>query len=322
MSCSTPAEVLPRTPAGVPFFCSYLPFVCGFLERFLAAEVEPRLVGNVLGMENKPEADLADLAGLFGPASVTWRIHADPMFHVAGLRALFLQALHPVAMAGVARYSRGFRDELWQRLTSTSQFVATTTFGTTAEAEAAGARVREIHAALPGIDEPDLLRWVHCCEVDSFLSVARRSGVKISDDEADQYVFEQVRAAGLVGLDPASVPSDVDSLAGYFASVQPELALTPPAVDAAHRLLLPPMPAWVQTLTPARAAWAGAAALGFALLPGWARRLYRMPGLATTATTDRAATAAARAMRPALLALPSSVREGPTLRAARERLAG
>jgi uncharacterized protein (DUF2236 family) len=257
--------------------------------------------------------------GLFGPESVTWRIHADPMFHVAGLRALFLQALHPVAMAGVARYSRGFREEMWQRLASTSQFVAVTTFGTTADAEAAAARVRKIHAALPGIDEPDLLRWVHCCEVDSFLSVARRSGLKLTDIEADQYISEQLRAAELIGLDAASVPADVDSLAGYFTDVRSELALTPPAVDAAHRLLLPPMPAWVQTLTPARVAWAGAAALGFALMPDWARRLYRMPGLATT---DFAATAAARAMRPALLALPTSVREGPTLRAARERLAG
>jgi uncharacterized protein (DUF2236 family) len=257
--------------------------------------------------------------GLFGPDSVTWRIHADPMFHVAGLRALFFQALHPVAMAGVARYSRGFREEMWQRLTSTSQFVATTTFGTTADAEAAGARVRRIHAALPGVDDPDLLRWVHCCEVDSFLSVARRSGLKITDAEADQYVFEQVRQAELVGLLAADVPNDVASLADYFTAIRPELALTPPAVDAAHRLLLPPMPAWVQTLTPARAAWAGAAALGFALLPAWARQLYRMPGFITT---DRAATAAARTMRPVLLALPTSVRQGPTLRAARERLAG
>jgi uncharacterized protein (DUF2236 family) len=257
--------------------------------------------------------------GLFGPESVTWRIHADPMFHVAGLRALFLQALHPVAMAGVARYSRGFRDEMWQRLTNTSQFVAVTTFGTVDEAEAAGERVRRIHAALPGIDEPDLLLWVHCCEVDSFLSVIRRSGLKLTDDEADRYVFEQVRSAALVGLVADSVPADVAALAAYFTRIRPELALTPPAVDAARRLLLPPMPAWVQTLTPARVAWAGAAALGFALMPGWARRLYRMPGLTTS---DLAATAAARAMRPALLTLPSSVREGPTLRAARERLAG
>ena len=46
-----------------------------------------------------------DRLGFFGPASVTWRVHTDPSFSVGGLRALLLQALHPVAMDGVARNS-------------------------------------------------------------------------------------------------------------------------------------------------------------------------------------------------------------------------
>ncbi len=36
--------------------------------------------------------------GLFGPDSVTWRLHAEPLMGIAGARALLLQALHPVAM--------------------------------------------------------------------------------------------------------------------------------------------------------------------------------------------------------------------------------
>ena len=50
-----------------------------------------------------------DRLGFFGPDSVTWRIHTDPSYAVGGLRALMLQALHPVAMDGVARNSAGFR---------------------------------------------------------------------------------------------------------------------------------------------------------------------------------------------------------------------
>ena len=42
-----------------------------------------------------------DEAGLFGPDSVSWRVQADPAAGVGGLSALFLQALHPLAMAGV-----------------------------------------------------------------------------------------------------------------------------------------------------------------------------------------------------------------------------
>lgn len=39
--------------------------------------------------------------GLFGPRSVTWQMHGDPMMWIAGIRALYLQALHPRAVRGV-----------------------------------------------------------------------------------------------------------------------------------------------------------------------------------------------------------------------------
>ena len=55
-----------------------------------------------------------DRLGFFGPASVTWRVHSDPSFSVAGLRALLLQALHPVAMDGVVR-NTGAREDPWPR---------------------------------------------------------------------------------------------------------------------------------------------------------------------------------------------------------------
>src|SRR4051795_13158089 len=115
--------------------------------------------------------------GLYGPDSVTWRVHADPTMLLAGLRALLLQALHPLAMAGVAQHS-DFRADPWGRLLRTVRYVTTVSFGTTAQAERAAARVRGIHRPLGGVepesgatyrvDDPELLRWVHCCLVDSF----------------------------------------------------------------------------------------------------------------------------------------------------------
>src|ERR1700722_1537519 len=48
--------------------------------------------------------------GFFGPGSVTWRLHADLSAPVAGLRSLLLQALHPLAMAGVDQHSQ-WRDD-------------------------------------------------------------------------------------------------------------------------------------------------------------------------------------------------------------------
>src|ERR1700747_510244 len=69
----------------------------GLIERSAAAYVS-----------GVPE-DAADDA-LFGPASVAWRMSTDLASPVAGLRSLLMQALHPLAMAGVDQHSGGRRD--------------------------------------------------------------------------------------------------------------------------------------------------------------------------------------------------------------------
>lgn len=237
------------------------------------------------------------------------------MMLVGGLRALFLQALHPRAMIAVAAHST-FRADPWRRLLRTADYIGVTTYGTKAEADAAAARLRRLHATVPGAQDPELLRWIHCCEIESFLVTTRRAGLALSVDDADRYVAEQLVSAELVGLATTDVPRDVAGLRAYFEQMRPDLALTPQAREAARYLLLPPMARWVQVLTPARPAWAAMACVGFGLLPHWARRMYRMPGLPTS---DFAATAAARAMRNCLLLVPQDLRTGPRLRAAINR---
>jgi uncharacterized protein (DUF2236 family) len=268
--------------------------------------------------------------GLFGPESVTWRLHADPLLAVGGLRALLLQALHPVAMSGVAEHSR-FREDPWGRLLRVAEYVGVTTYGTAEEAGQAAARVRGVHrhltavdpdtgARLP-VDDPELLLWVHCCEIESFLTTLRRGGVRISARDADQYVAEQVRSARLVGLDPTrhDIPASVAGLAAYFDGVRPDLRATPAAYQAARFVFTPPMPWWIRVATPAMPSWAGVATLAFCLLPRWARSLYsRLP---TVPTTDLGATLSLRALRTALLTVPATLREGPHLKAGRARVA-
>ena len=268
-----------------------------------------------------------DLLGFFGPDSISWRIHADPAFSVGGIRALLLQALHPVAMDGVARFSTAFADDPWARLTRTAEYVATLTFGTRRDALRSVRRVRGLHRGHSAVeettgrgyavDDADLLLWVHCCEVDSLLSVARRAGVPLTDAEADRYVAEQVTAAVLIGCEAGDVPASAAELEAFLQRTRPQLAVTPAARNASRFILVPPMPGWVQLLTPARPAWSTLAALGAATLPRWARRLYGLPGFGVT---DTAATAAVRAFRRAALAVPSQVRESPIVRSARERV--
>jgi uncharacterized protein (DUF2236 family) len=262
-----------------------------------------------------------DLLGFFGPDSVTWRVQADPSFSVGGLRALLLQALHPVAMDGVARFSGAFRDDPWPRLGRTATYVQTLAFGTRTEAVRAVTRVRGIHSRLGGteettgrayrVDDPDLLLWVHCCEVDSLLDTARRAGLPLTGADADRYVAEQVTAAELVGIPAGDVPATVAELAAYVDRMRPSLAVTPAARDAYRLILLPPMPTWVRYLTPAQPAWGGLASLAVALLPQWARRLYSLPGLGVT---DAAATVALRGFRQTMLVLPDRARRSPIVR--------
>jgi len=228
----------------------------------------------------------------------------------------------------VARNSAGFRDEWWMRMTRTGQYVETLTFGTRTEARRMAARVRGLHRKLSGVeettgrayrvDDPDLLLWVHNCEVDSLLSTARRAGLALSDEDGDTYVLEHLAAARLVGIPEELAPRTVADLDAYFDAIRPSLALTPAASDGVRRLFVPPMPAWVQVLTPARPAWGTFASLGFATLPAWARQMYSMPGFSLT---DAAATAALRALRTALLAVPERVRWSPIVRAGWDRVA-
>jgi uncharacterized protein (DUF2236 family) len=268
-----------------------------------------------------------DDLGYFGPDSVTWRLHADPMQWVGGVRALFLLALHPLAMAGVDQHST-YRQDPIGRLQRTGDYLGAVTFGTKAEADRAAARVRGVHRRVRGVEpesdtpywavDPELLLWVHCGEIDSFLTIGRRAGVRVSAADADRYVAEQVTAAELVGIPRELTPASTAELAAYFRRTRPVLRTTAAARATARWLFVPPMPTLVQLATPARAVWASAAGLAFATLPRWARRMYGLPGLPTT---DLGASVTLRGLRTASTVLPASLREPPAYRAAKQRLA-
>lgn len=220
----------------------------------------------------------------FTPDDPVWRVHADAAMFPGGIRALLLQSLHPLAMAGVAGHS-GFKGDPWGRLQRTSEFLATTTFGTIEHAETQIARVRAIHERVRGkaadgrpyaASDPHLLRWVHVTEVDSFLaSFQRYASEPLTDAEADLYVEQTSVVAQRLGVvDP---PMTTAQLAATISAYRPELESTAASRDAARFLLLhPPLP------LPARPGYAALAAGAVALLPRWARRPLRLPWLPVT----------------------------------------
>jgi len=235
--------------------------------------VERAAAAYVAGIGERPADD-----GFLGPASVTWRAGADLSAPVAGLRALLIQALHPLAMAGVDQHSH-WRSDPVGRLAATSAYVATVSYGERAAARRAAARVRRIHEHVSGTDpvtgrryaagDPALLLWVHAALVDSALAARRLFGIAPSPPEADSYVAEMVVAAELVGVPAGLVPASAAALAAYLDSVRPELARTPAAAESAGYLLDPPgLDEDVAEI------WADIAAGVVAALPDWACEMY------------------------------------------------
>lgn len=220
----------------------------------------------------------------FGPADPVWRVHADASMFVGGIRALLLQSLHPLAMAGVAGHS-GYKSDPWGRLQRTSAYLATTTFGTAQAAEETIAHVRSIHERVRGTSvdgrpyaasDPHLLGWVHAAEADSFLAAHQRHGRQaLTAGEADEFVRQSGLVAARLGVvDPPRSVAELDRL---LAAYRPELVGTPAAFEAARFLLLHPPLGW-----PDRAGYAALAAGGVALLPMWAKEMLRLPVLPMT----------------------------------------
>jgi uncharacterized protein (DUF2236 family) len=237
----------------------------GLIERSAAAYVS-----------GVPE-DAAD-DGLFGPASVAWRVSTDLASPVAGLRSLLMQALHPLAMAGVDQHS-GWRRDPVGRLAATSAYLATVTFGERAVAEQAAARVRRIHDHVRGVDavtgrryaasDPPLLLWVHAAQVDSVLAAGSLVGTALSAADSDRYVEEMMAAAELVGVPRPLIPASVAELERYVASVRPGLSCTPAARESMAYLLDPP------GLDEEIAGfWQDVRDAAIAVLPEWARQMY------------------------------------------------
>ena len=216
--------------------------------------------------------------GFFGPGSVTWRLTTDLSSPIAGLRALTVQALHPLAMAGVDQHSDWRSDPVGQ-LAATSSYLTIVSVGDKATAERVSERVRRVHEHVRGVDavtgqpyaagDPALLLWVHAAFVDSNIAAAQLFGSPLMAVEADRYVAEMVAAAKLVGVPTDMVPASVAELERYIESVRPILRATPAARESMAYLLDPP------GLDPDVAEiWQDIREGTIASLPDWARGMY------------------------------------------------
>ncbi|HTU74787.1 MAG TPA: oxygenase MpaB family protein [Trebonia sp.] len=264
-----------------------MPITPGETSRRSAGLLEQGAIAFATSVPEHPADD-----GLFGPRSVTWRLTGSITTPVIAIRALLLQALHPLAMAGVDQHS-SWRTDPGRRLASTSAYEVTVSVGDTAAATAAAARVRQIHSFVKGTDpatgrpyaasDPALLLWVHNALVDSTLACSRLYG-STSADDGDRYVREQLAAAEIIGIPAGLAPRTAAELEAYFEAIRPELLCTPAAATATSYLL-----DYVESARFGEDDDAESAQLGqditdaaIAALPDWAIGLYaeKVPAIA------------------------------------------
>ncbi|AZD69462.1 Uncharacterized conserved protein, DUF2236 family [Pseudomonas chlororaphis] len=188
--------------------------------------------------------------GLFGPDAICWQVHGDfSSMLIGGISALLMQALHPLALAGVWDHSN-FREDMIGRLRRTAQFISGTTFGSRQDAEWLIDKVRTIHLQVVGhapdgrpyaASDPQLLTWVHVAEVSSFLAAhLRYRNPQLSPADQDRYYGEVALIAERLGA--SDVPRSRRAVAAYLAGMRPQLLCDERSREVLRLLLAAPAP--------------------------------------------------------------------------------
>ena len=222
-------------------------------------------------------ASVYDGPGLFPEGAVIRDVHGDVMtMMIGGIAALFLQMLHPLALAGVWDHS-DFRRDMQGRLRRTARFIATTTYGDLRQAEAAIDRVRRIHDRVSGTlpdgtpydaNDPRLLGWVHITEATSFLDAWIRYRDPMMSAARQNAYFAQIAAIN-TRLGAVDLPTDRRAARACMDGFRGELVHNE-RTEAAARALTHYRPKR-RSLAPVQSLSVQA---GIDLLPDWARRMH------------------------------------------------
>jgi len=201
------------------------------------------------------KAAAGPIEGIFGPASLTWRVDREAAVFLGAGRALLLQLAHPWVAAGITEHSRTLADPIG-RFHQTFNTVFTMVFGTLDQALAAARRLHRRHAAVTGIlpqvagrfaagsaygaNEVAALCWVHATLVETALLTHDLVLPALTSGEREEYWAEARLYAALFGVREADLPSDWTSFTAYTEAMSRSdiLAVTPAARKIAEQIFL------------------------------------------------------------------------------------
>jgi uncharacterized protein (DUF2236 family) len=170
--------------------------------------------------------------GFFGPDSMAWKVHANPIaLAVGGIAAIILELAEPRVRTGVWEHST-FRTDPLARMRRTGEATLITTYGPTAAAQARVDMVTRMHARVGGVTpegqaytalDPELMTWVHITAGWGFLNAYRAyAEPEMSLADQDRYYAEGARLGRAFGaVDPPGSVAEVDA---WFARMRSKLA--------------------------------------------------------------------------------------------------
>ncbi len=266
--------------------------------------------------------------GIFGPASISWKINRESALFLAAGRAALLQLAHPWVAAAIAQHSRTLDDPIG-RFHHTFRVIFTMVFGPAENALAAARQLHRLHQTIAGTlpaaaggfqqgtpyeaNEITALRWVYATLVDSALVAYELLLPPLSDAEKEQYFSESLAMAALFGIAREHLPGSWQEFRSYVKMTVESgiLGVSPSTQALAQRLqsgagLPVPPPFWYRALT-------------IQLLPPPVREHFQLP---YGEREQRAASRALTLLRPVYKRLPRALRFVGPYNEARNRLRG
>lgn len=186
-------------------------------------------------------------AGVFGPASVTWRLDREAVIFLGAGRALLLQLAHPWVAAAIAEHSRTLADPIG-RFHRTFDIMFAMVFGSLDRALLSARQLHRRHTMIVGhmpeavgpfaagssycANDVAALRWVHATLVETALMAHDLVLPPFSAEERERYWSESRMYGALFGLTPDDLPADWSAFAAYNEAMAQSDTLT---VSAAAR---------------------------------------------------------------------------------------
>lgn len=270
-----------------------------------------------------------ELAGYFGPGSVTWSHGGEAALMLGGGRAVLMQLAHPLVAAGVGQHS-GYATDPWRRTTETTRLMLLLTFGTRSQARKAARAINHMHLGVSGAlstdagalragstyhaHDPELLLWVYATLVDTMRLMTRLLLKPLAPAEEERYYQESKRVVALLGLPAERIPATLADFNAYMTDMLAPgspLAWTPDAQRVADIVTHMPAPFIL------RPALLAAEQVTIGLLPQRIRAIY---GLRWDRYRQTALDLTFVSLRLALAAVPAPLRQMPFARKAQRRM--